>query len=196
VTQEAGEPTTELHDDDPDHFEFAHKFICSLAYDSKEVEIKSGNSDKPEEAKFITGVYTVEDKYNIWRLLQPATDHLGEALKVTPTKEVLESAIRAHYIPCSTPGSIAGKVVASTTIRYFRELVRTDDFDALLGNFPVFAADIAMYYHEQGMFNVRRLNCHCGKKVLANNDEIIASVAICLRCRWCGSTTSTKSNAW
>jgi hypothetical protein len=186
----------ELYHDDPNHFEFALKFIYSLAYDSEKVNIKSSNSGKEEEVKFITGVYTVADKYDIWRLLQPAADHLGETLKATPTKEVLESAIRGHYSICSTSGSIAGKVVASTTICYFRKLVRMDAFAALLGNFPVFAADVAVYYHAQGMFAVRRSNCHCGKRNLTNDDDITVSSAITLKCRWCGTSTSTRPNAW
>jgi hypothetical protein len=138
----------------------------------------------------------VLDKYAIWRLLQPAADHLGGALELKPTKEVLECVIGAHYSTCSTSSSIAGKVIASTTIRCFRELIRTNDFAALLRKFPVFAADIAVNYHEQGMFNVRRFNCHCGKKVLAKNDEITPSAVTSLVCNWCEESTRTKPNAW
>jgi hypothetical protein len=130
----------------------------------------------------------VLDKYVIWRLLQPAADHLGEALKAKPTKEVLESVIRAHYSTCSTSSSVAGKAIASITICYFRELVRTNDFTVLLGKFPVFAADIAIYNQEHGIFNVRRLTCPCGDDMWADDGEIPTSVPVNFSCFVCGYT--------
>jgi hypothetical protein len=138
----------------------------------------------------------VADKYDIWRLLQPAADHLGKALQATPTKEVLGSAIRGHYSTCSTSGSVAGKVIASTTIRFFRDLVQTDSFAALLGGFPVFAADIAVYYHEEGMFNVRRIDCQCGRKNLFNNDGGYVSNTVNLNCHYCPRKVSPGPQAW
>jgi hypothetical protein len=167
----------EIHDDDPDHFEFALKFIYTLEYNAQEIEAKTkiGNDAKKRQALFIVRAYIVADKYDIRRLLPPAAAHLKRVLAGRADTTILESVIEEHYNVCSTPGAPVGKVIAPTIISTFHGYVKIDKFAALLKESPVFAADIAGYYYEQGMFNIRRVECQsCQRTIVCSNTVVVA----------------------
>jgi hypothetical protein len=63
------------------------------------------------------------------------------------TRQLSEhNAIEGYYGTCSTPGSVASRIIASTTICRFR----TEKFASLRSSFPVFAADFEGWIYSAG----------------------------------------------
>jgi hypothetical protein len=151
----------ELHDDDPDHFACALKFIYTHVFDVQDIKFSTDKDENLEKALFILGVQTVADKYDIQRLVPSTINSLEKVLKLKVDVAILESIIKKHYGVCSAPGSAIGEVIARTTICNFHSFVAMEGFAVLLNKYAIFASDIAQYYHKQGMFNVRRYKCEC-----------------------------------
>jgi hypothetical protein len=189
----------ELHDDDPDHFEFVLKFIYTPEYSVQEIEAKTkiGNDAKKRQALFIVGAYIVADKYDIRRLLPPAANDLNRILTAKADTTILESIIEKHYSVCSIPGAPVGKAIAPTIISTFHEYVKTDRFATLLKKYPVFAADVAGYYHEEGMFDVRRASCGgCGKMIICSNSGVDGGTGLFHCPRIHCKTKQSIANGW
>jgi hypothetical protein len=153
----------ELHDDDPDHFEFVLKFIYDQDYDRHTIDSVPGNSNELNKINFMLGLYKVADKYDVRRLPLPTVAHLQEVLNTVRASATLVSIVGKFYDFCLVPQHAAGKVIASTIISSCRSFVRSRDFTGLLASYPVFASDIALEYHKEGMFSIRRFKCYCGK---------------------------------
>jgi hypothetical protein len=68
----------ELHEDDPDHFEFVLKFIYSEHYDS--TAVKTTADQAVDNLRFVVGVYRVADKYDVAKLLDPSVEHFQQIM--------------------------------------------------------------------------------------------------------------------
>jgi len=186
----------ELHEDDPEHFEFVLKFIYTLNYDVNAIETAVGKDEKHEIVQYILGVYRVADKYDIGRLLGPAAAHLHKVLNTITEDSTLEFVVQHHYGSCSAPGHAAGNTIASTIIDTCRKFVRTQAFRTLLAKFPVFASDIALCYHEQGMFSIRRFKCKCGRKELVADPKVNEDASVRWYCVTCNQWQGIEVDDW
>jgi hypothetical protein len=63
----------EFHDDEPDQFELALKFIYTPDYDRSIIETMVGD-DKTQRILIAIGLYQIADKYDITRLYAPTVD--------------------------------------------------------------------------------------------------------------------------
>jgi hypothetical protein len=150
----------ELHDDDPDHFELALKFIYTLDYNKNTINTIAG-SNKAKRILIALGIYRIADKYDIIRLYAPASDDVLATLKSTPDKSyaILREVIRFHYETCSSADTSMGKAITSVMLDDRRDFMREKDFEAIMQSFPVFAADMALIYKREGMFQIRKAVC-------------------------------------
>jgi hypothetical protein len=126
--QEATASEMKLHDDDPDHFEFALKFTYTLEYDTAPIEEKTGKDQNLKTMKSIIGIYTVADKYEIQRLIAPAGDYLSKIFTMQSHHEVLEAVIRAYYAVCTHPGQAIGNAMATLVLRKHSLLANIANF--------------------------------------------------------------------
>jgi hypothetical protein len=95
LLQEATASEMELHDDDPDHFEIALKFMYTLEYDAAAIDTKVGAAQNLKKM-IIIGLYTVADKYDVHRLIVPAGNQFNKIFIVEADHDVLETVIRAY----------------------------------------------------------------------------------------------------
>jgi hypothetical protein len=177
----------ELHEDDPDHFEFVLKFIYSEQYGS--TAVKTTADKGVDTLRSVVGVYRVADKYDVVKLLGPSVEHFQQVMSSIQDETMLVSAVEAFYDFCPVPGHPAGKALASTIIRSRRPFVKTDKFAALLEKFPVFASDIALHYHKEKLFNIRSFKCPSGHQNLILDGASSAQTLCVFHCHFCNSGT-------
>lgn len=154
----------EIHDDDPDGFEFVLKFIYTGDYDKDAIE-KTSNGDKAKRMSIPLGVYSIADKYGIQRLYAPATDDVLTALKSIPVQklhEMLLVVVRVHYETILDANTPIGKMLVSFILDQGRDIMTSDDFRISMESFPIFAADIALGLSREGFFKYKPARCSCG----------------------------------
>jgi hypothetical protein len=130
----------ELHDEDPDHFEAALKFIYTLRYEPWPAT--STNEDKPTSMRRDMGIHRTADKYNIERLLQPAMNNFQTTLDATKRVESLQDVITTHYSTVPRPSHAFGISIVSHLFRRHRHFVRQEGFVDLCTSLLVLAADV------------------------------------------------------
>jgi hypothetical protein len=86
----------ELHEDDPDHFEFVLKFIYSEQYDS--TAVKTTADKGVDTLRSVVGVYRVADKYDVVKLLGPSVEHFQQVMSSIQDETMLVSAVEAFTI--------------------------------------------------------------------------------------------------
>ncbi|KAI4638712.1 hypothetical protein J4E93_009740 [Alternaria ventricosa] len=95
--KESSEGIMELHEDDPEHFEFLLKFMYTGAYNKDEIA-KFAGDDKNKRVLVPIGVHAIADKYDVVKLYEPAAEDVKAVLvDADKDKEMLITAIHAHY---------------------------------------------------------------------------------------------------
>jgi hypothetical protein len=84
----------ELQDDNPEHFEFALRFMYTPEYDHATAEKLAPATDEIKCAAFALGIHTIADKYDINRLISPAVADLRQILLKTTSNQALKSVIK------------------------------------------------------------------------------------------------------
>jgi hypothetical protein len=154
----------EIHDDDPDNFEFVLRFIYTGDYDKDAIE-KMSNGDKAKRMSILLGIYAIADKYGIERLYAPAVDDVLTTLNSIPVHEIhdiLLVVIHTHYETILDANTPIGKMLASFILDKGRDIMSSDDFRTSMETFPVFAADVALGLFRDGFFNYKPARCSCG----------------------------------
>jgi hypothetical protein len=112
--QETTEPVTEIHDDDPEHFEVMLKYFYTKKYKSPD-EI----SELVRRFLFPIGVHALADKYNVEGLSCIAIHRFGciEAhwnhfCDFKLEEEEVQAVVVAHYGVCATIGPAMGRSMA------------------------------------------------------------------------------------
>lgn len=159
----------EIHDDDPEHFEFVLKFMYTEQYDKSAIE-KMSKGDEAKRMVIPIGIYTIADKYDITRLYSPAAEDVLTTLKSTPDNksDVLRTVIRTHYEVSARADMSMGNILASFVLKHRREFMKLKDFEVLMQSFPIFAADIALALCREGIFKYTPLSCDCGWTIYHN----------------------------
>jgi hypothetical protein len=154
----------EIHDDDPDNFEFVLKFLYDGDYDKDAIE-KMSNSDKDKRISISLGIYLIADKYGIERLYAPAAGDILLALKSVPVHEMHETLlliVNTHYQTILDADTSIGKMLVSFILDQDRDIIASDDFRTSMEFYPVFAADIALGLSRGGFLKFKPARCSCG----------------------------------
>lgn len=158
----------ELHDDAPDYFEFVLKFIYTEEYDKEAIKKMAGD-DKIRRVLVPIEAYAVADKYDVVRLFSHAAEDVRAVLLESSENDykVLKAAIQSHYRSSIRADGAMGKAIASVVLDHKRNFTKTDQFELAMTDFPLFATDLALGYHRQGMFKIRISTCSKCTKVNA-----------------------------
>jgi len=142
--QEASEGIMELHEDDPEYFEFLLKFMYTGAYNKHEIAKLAGD-DKIKRVLVPIGVHAIADKYDVAKLYEPAAEDVKAVLvEAAQDREMLITAIRAHYGTEVNVDGAMGRLITYVVLENHQDLLRTKDFEQLLLAHPTFAADVAL----------------------------------------------------
>ncbi|KAF2123058.1 hypothetical protein BDV96DRAFT_639606 [Lophiotrema nucula] len=145
--KEASENEMEFHEDDPDHFEFALKFIYTLEYDKDEIK-RLTNNDPDKQLLIPIGIHAVADKYSITKLIAPASDHIKsqlESLRHNYDQSSLFAIISAYYETCADADSQVGQALVDILLTRYSDTAKGETFHALLKDFPTFSTDVALF---------------------------------------------------
>jgi len=135
----------ELHEDDPEHFEFVLKFIYTGAYDKHEITKLAGD-DKSKRVLIPIGIHAVADKYDVAKLYNPAAEDVKAVLmEAVKDQDMLTTAIQAHYGTEVNVDGAMGRLITSVVFEKHRDLAQTKAFEQLLLAYPTFAADTALH---------------------------------------------------
>jgi len=136
----------ELHEDDPEHFEFVLKFIYTGAYNKHEITKLAGD-DKNKRVLVPIGVHAIADKYDVAKLYKPAAEDVKAVLlEAAKDQDMLITAINAHYGTEVNVDGAMGRLITSVVFEKHKDLVQTKAFEQLLLVYSTFAADVALHF--------------------------------------------------
>ena len=133
----------ELHEDDPDLFEFMLKFLYSDHYD-KDAIAKLAANDNNKRGLLAIGVYSLADKYDIPKLYEPATEDLKTLLFASASTQAFLSAIICSAYEDLRIDTPTGRMIVSVVLTKFTDFSRTADFRKMMVGYPMLAADVAL----------------------------------------------------
>lgn len=143
--QEASEGVMELHEDDPEHFEFLLKFMYTGAYNRHEIA-KFAGDDKTKRVLVPIGIHAIADKYDVAKLYEPAAEDVKAVfMEASKGQDMLITAIRAHYGTEVNVDGAMGRLLTSVVFEKHQDLVQKKAFEQLLLSYPTFAADAALH---------------------------------------------------
>ncbi|KAJ4351246.1 uncharacterized protein N0V89_006585 [Didymosphaeria variabile] len=150
--KEASGNVIEVHNDVPEHFEAALKFLYTQQYDSEAVA-EQAFIQNAQRIRVPIGILVVADKYDIERLSGLIVDDVKIYLLTTTRLPVLVAAIKEYYPNCPNAGSPMG--IALTTVLLGRPAsTHTEEVKLLIGQYLAFGADMAIHLHECGRLRV------------------------------------------
>ncbi|RYN34218.1 hypothetical protein AA0119_g8784 [Alternaria tenuissima] len=167
--REASESTIELHEDNPEYFEFLLKFIYTGMYDKDEIARLAG-SDDSKRILIPIGIYAVADKYDVTQIYEPAAEDVKAILMnaIKDRKDILTTCIKAHYgTEVKADGSM-GHLITAVIFEQYNNLLNTENIEKLLLAYPIFAADVALHSQRAKILGEKdRARCsHCTKKIV------------------------------
>ncbi|KAI4705984.1 hypothetical protein J4E81_000869 [Alternaria sp. BMP 2799] len=164
MLHESSEAIMELHEDDPEHFEFVLKFIYTGAYDKHEITKLAGD-DKNKRVLVPIGVHAIADKYDIAKLYKPAAEDVKAVLlEAVKDQVMIVDAIRAYYSTQVNADGSMGRLITSVIFEKYGDFVHTEEFERLLLANPTFATDVALHYQRNKVLRVAgRAQCQSCK---------------------------------
>jgi hypothetical protein len=144
--QEASEGTIELHEDNPECFEFLLKFIYIGIYDKGEIARLAG-SDHNKRVLIPFRIYAVADKYDVGKLFESAAEDVKIVLMcaIKNREDILTTSIKAHYGTEVKADESMGRLITAVIFKQHNDLLDTKNFEKLLLAYPIFAADVALH---------------------------------------------------
>ncbi|KAF2000823.1 hypothetical protein P154DRAFT_563001 [Amniculicola lignicola CBS 123094] len=190
--REASDAEMEVHDDDPESFELALKFIYSAKYQSIRKEI-NGDKDKNriDVLCSIIKLYIVADKYHITSLLKESVLHLqvvwaSKALTKIAPRMVIKPMVEEYYMQCGAPGSRMGKAITSSILKYYRRGTGSQLFGKMLVEHPMFSADIALTSSRKHLLSFKVMVCRlasCHFRVAVEDEDAVVQTLECPYCQ-------------
>jgi hypothetical protein len=155
----------ELHDDVPEHFEIALRFLYTQRYDQKLIANLAAN-DKVKGICIPIGVHVVADKYDIDLLAESIAEDLKGKLGYFTDHETYTTAIQEFYDACSNAGNPVGKIISEAVMDHQAEYLSSAEFRILMEEFPCFGADVALDMHRRKTIDIHHqlrecTNPHC-----------------------------------
>jgi hypothetical protein len=156
----------ELHDDVPEHFEIALRFLYTQRYDEEVVSNLAAN-DNVKGILIPIGVHFIADKYDIDLLAEPIAEDLKVKLGSSTDRKTYTTAIQRFYAACSNAGNPVGKTISKAVMDHQPQYLSTAEFRSLMEEFPYFGADIALDMHRRDTINIHHqrracTNLRCG----------------------------------
>ena len=135
----------EIHDDDPDHFEFILKYMYTHCFDAAAIKTPTAG-DCVRRVTALLGIYLVADKYNMpSSLFSSISNHARMVLNYSEyTLDILLSLVPLCYGIISKADHPFGEVLVKAILRKSREITLSDDFTKMVKAHPVFGADVAL----------------------------------------------------
>ncbi|KAL1798859.1 hypothetical protein ACET3X_002896 [Alternaria dauci] len=148
--KEASEHTIEVHDDDPQSFEYLLKFLYTMEIVIVPEDIVAGvTKDIDQDILAPTSLYILADKYEIAPLLRRTVGMVAAAL-ITHRKslgaENTKTIVTAYYTHCLRAQSSMGSAIAFGLVYYTCWILRgdIDKISALVTAHCPFAADLVI----------------------------------------------------
>lgn len=137
----------ELHNDVPEHFEIALKFLYTHRYDKDDI-VKLVAKDKSNRIFIPIGVNGIADKYDIDLLAECMADDVKATLLTHMKWSSYKAVVGEFYRNNSRAGSPVGLIIAQNIWEdtAYRFLASSECKD-LMQQFPCFGADIALEMH-------------------------------------------------
>ncbi|KAF1835599.1 hypothetical protein BDW02DRAFT_578695 [Decorospora gaudefroyi] len=129
--KEATENTMELHNDDPEIFEFILKFMYTGVYDEEEVDMLASGHDEDKRVTMPIRIYAVADKYDMPKICESAAKDM-EAILNLADDTLLSRVIEVHYKSVVTPNGIMGRFITNTVLDAHRFFTKTKGYESLL----------------------------------------------------------------
>ena len=145
MIQEASQTTMEIHDDNPDHFEFVIRHIYTQDFDAAAIDTLAVG-DCVRRVTIPLGIYLVADKYNMpSSLLRNIVTNTETVLcRSEYTLNVLLSLVPLCYGIISKADHPFGIRLAKEILRRFRKAISSNNFANIVKAHPVFGADVAL----------------------------------------------------
>ena len=150
MIQEASQTTMEIHDDNPDHFEFVIRHIYTQDFDAAAIDTLAVG-DCVRRVTIPLGIYLVADKYNMpSSLLRNIVTNTETVLcRSEYTLNVLLSLVPLCYGIISKADHPFGIRLAKEILRRFRKAISSNNFANIVKAHPVFGADVALLLRKE-----------------------------------------------
>ena len=149
----------EIHEDDPNHFEFILKYIYTQNFDAAAINTLAAG-DRVRRVTILLGIYLVADKY-----IMPSSffHRIDSDIRMVLydaeyTLDVLLSLVPTCYGMISKADHPFGKLLVKEILRKFRSATSSGDIKNMVKAHPVFGADVALLLGEE---NVTYYCEHC-----------------------------------
>jgi hypothetical protein len=153
IIQEASQATMELHDDDPDHFEFILKYMYTHCFDAAAIDTLAAG-DRVRRVTIPLGIYLVADKYNMpaqfFHIIVSDTKLVLHD-RAYHTPNVLLSLVPLYYGMINKADHSFGTLLVKEILRRCRKATSSNDFKNMVKAHLVFAADVALLLGEEGV---------------------------------------------
>ena len=134
----------EIHDDNPDHFEFILKYMYTHCFDADAIETLAAGSST-QQMTILLGIYLVADKYNLHiSIVRDINIHAASILRGQNTLEEHLSLVPVCYGMISEAEHPFRTQLVTKILREFRLDTASDDFTNMVKTYPVFGADVAL----------------------------------------------------
>lgn len=176
----------EIHDDDPDQFEFLLKFYYTYNYDESAIERMAGG-DATKRRLVPIGIHALADKYDIQCISNAIADDLRKLI-LDIDKESLRTLLDAHYATVAAADGPVGELLISHLLKGDRSFMHTTEYKQMLVSNPVFGADMALAL-ERNIIDIQCRSTGCSKYFAVRRDMNKPSDRLSVYCPYCKSYT-------
>ena len=206
VTQEAADAVLELHDDDPEHFDYFLKFIYNSDYDYDAPE-KLADGDPAKLAAILVGLHALVDKYDVPKICFILKLSLKSSLDMhggDNESALSRAAVRARYGHYSEVKPAIGKLKTSAVLSHNQKFYNTPICERLMQEYPAFAADIAFTARRKRNLNLFVYRCDmCDHRSRFDIEKLREEVYVWFHCEGWSSFhptftvyTAEKAASW
>lgn len=149
----------EIHDDDPDQFEFLLKYLYTFDYDGAAID-KLAGQDSTKRMLFPIGLRALADKYDISCISDDIFVDLHEQMGLhDPVDDnSLQTLLSAHYNIATAAGGDMGEELTSYVLKAGRSFTGTAEYKKMVVSNPIFGADMALALERHSVVSYCR-NC-------------------------------------
>ena len=169
----------EIHDNEPDQFEFLLKYLYTYYYDGAAID-KLSEGDKTKRMLFIIGLHALMEKYDIPCISDHIVLDLHEQMKLHDTIEdnSLQALLSAHYNIAVAVGGAMGRALADCVLQGDRSFTGTKEYEEMVVSNPIFGADMALALERDSCVSY----CPYCASYFSASDKGWHSVAYCPYC--------------
>lgn len=167
----------EIHDDDPDQFEFLLKFYYTHDYDDVALD-NMADGDIEKRLLLPIGIHALADKYDIQSICNAIVDDLCTFVNDIDGS-FLRKMLDAHYATVPAAGGPLGKFLTTHLLGNERSFMDTTVYTQMIVSNTVFGADMALA-HKRNIINMSCDGC-CGDFIMRH--DIVKTSVHCPYCK-------------